>query len=455
MPQLPPFQKDRYDLLEHIGSGGMADVYVAQDKVLGRRIVLKHLKRHLGAQEKFVTMFLDEARTVAKLNHPNIISIYDLGIYEDDVFMAMEWLEGWDMRNVIEALDEMDDTIDIGVALKLLGDTCLGLQAAHTARTEDGIHLQLVHRDISPHNLFVTTDGVLKLLDFGIAKTALRRTRTAVGKLRGKFAYMSPEQLDGQHIDHRSDLFSLGIILHELVTGRTLFGGLSPNDTYRAVCKEPIPTPTRIDERVPEPVVRLTMRALERDPAGRFQSAEEMGDAIGQAMHALPKAPPSVTSYVNGLFGPDLKLNERTTVMSRERRLTGPIGRVDEDDILELSDEDSWVDDTNNEPIHLPPATVSEDASDVDIPPTRRPSQLDIAAPSEPEIPPPRGATEVLPEVGDSRSARRSSRVWLFILLGIVLTAAAVGGYSARRWLSMRKTKTPPKQEKPTAPPKR
>jgi hypothetical protein len=315
----------RYVIIKPVGSGGMADVYLARDTVLERKVVLKEVRRELANTGDYASMFLDEARVIASLNHPNIVRIYDVGLRDGLPFMALEWLEGWDLRMVEQELDTRHETLELGAVLRLVADAAHGLEAAHTARNDRGVPLRLVHRDVSPHNLFVTTSGVLKLLDFGIAKSSVQSEITGSRMIKGKFAYMAPEQIEGLPVDQRCDVFALGITLHELLAGQPLFGGQSLSDIHDAILLRPIPEPGKLNGNVPDDVVAITMHALEREPSRRFSSAGAMAEAIESSMqsHGLVKGPDDIAATINRVFdgsGPQVW----------ERRATIALGRLDE-----------------------------------------------------------------------------------------------------------------------------
>ena len=321
---------NRYTLLQHLASGGMADAYLARDNYLQRRVVVKRIKPSLDGQASFTDMLIDEARTMAALNHRNIVRIYDMGYQEDTPFLAMEWLEGWELRAIFQSARGQGQPIDLAVAIRIVIDTCRGLHQAHEASSYDGGPLCVVHRDITPHNLFVTTDGILKILDFGIAKSAIQQSETRKGELKGKFAYMSPEQVDGRPLDRRSDIFSLGVILHELLSGARLFGSLSAYDCLNAVVSAPIAPPARAGEILPEALVRSNMRALERAPKLRFATADAFGDALEEVARQVGKAAEEadVAAYLATLYAQSGPSDRRAPPVWR-RPPTAPVGALD------------------------------------------------------------------------------------------------------------------------------
>ena len=234
----------RYQLLKRIAGGGMGEVFLArQAGIQGfeKLLVIKTLLPHLTENQEFVEMFLDEARLAAKLSHPNLISIFDLGEVEGVFYIAMDYVHGEDLKRLWKQAYHAKRTIPTPIAARIVADAAAGLAYAHRLSAADGSPLNLVHRDVSPQNVMVTFDGVAKLVDFGVAKSQVQREQTRDTAVKGKLCYMSPEQCLGRSIDRRSDVFALGAVLYELISGRPLF--LRDNDgaTLRALLDEPVP----------------------------------------------------------------------------------------------------------------------------------------------------------------------------------------------------------------------
>jgi eukaryotic-like serine/threonine-protein kinase len=273
----------KYQLFASLGRGGMADVFlsVARGQMgFNKLAVIKRLRQALAEEPAFRNMFLDEARLAARLNHPNIVHTYEVGEQNGVYFIAMEYLEGQSLNKVLKEALRRNERIEPEVCARIIADALAGLHYAHTLADYDGRPLYIIHRDVSPHNVFVSYDGHTKLVDFGIAKAALSSTETEVGVLKGKVAYMSPEQAMGGRIDNRSDLFAMGIVLWELLARQRLMTGESAANTLHKLMNEPIP---RVSEAVPDLDPALDMivaRALEKDPNVRWQSAAEMRDAL-------------------------------------------------------------------------------------------------------------------------------------------------------------------------------
>src|ERR1043165_3645421 len=237
----------KFEILALLALGGTAEIYLARiggAAGFEKYVVVKCLHDHLADDPEFVKMFLDEARLAAYLDHSNIVQTMELGEYENRHFMAMEVLAGPSLARVVRRAGE----IPVPLVLNMVAQSCAGLHYAHE-RNANGKPLNIVHRDISPQNLVVSFEGVVKLVDFGIAKAELRETRTQSGTIKGKFAYMSPEQCVATNVDRRTDVFALGVIGHELLTGRRLFKKPSPYETYQAVidCNVPAPSSENVE----------------------------------------------------------------------------------------------------------------------------------------------------------------------------------------------------------------
>jgi len=292
-PQAPP-QKDRstssdplgvgktvgrYELIHRLGHGGMAAVFLG--RATGRAgfeklVAVKVIHPHLAAEPEFVEMFLDEARIAARLHHPHVVEIHDLGDDDGVFFMVMEYVEGETLASVLRQLRKQADRLPLSAVLQVVADACEGLAAAHDLTDADGHRMHLVHRDVSPHNLLVSMDGRVKVVDFGIAKATGRRSSTRTGQLRGKLAYMSPEQAGGGSIDHRTDLFALGAVLWELLAGERLFTAETESETLARVTACEVPDIRARRGDIPEGVAALVDRALARKPDARFATAQEM-----------------------------------------------------------------------------------------------------------------------------------------------------------------------------------
>jgi eukaryotic-like serine/threonine-protein kinase len=276
----------RYRIVDEIGVGGMASVHLARADGPGgfqKWVAIKRIHRHLAEDETFIRMFLDEARIAARISHPNVAQVFDLGKHRDTYWIAMEYLHGEPLREVMRAVEESGaPRMGPALAAKIIADAAEGLHAAHELRDKNGKLLNLVHRDVTPHNLFLTYDGAVKVVDFGIAKVTGRLSNTRAGTLKGKLAYMSPEQVRGASVDRRTDVFALGVVLWELTTGRRLFRMESDLETLERVQACVVPPPSTVVENYPVELEAIVMRALAKDLSKRFPTAREMSRTLQQ-----------------------------------------------------------------------------------------------------------------------------------------------------------------------------
>jgi hypothetical protein len=280
----------RYEVLARLASGGMAGVYVARAiGVAGfeRLFAIKVLHPHLAHEEEFISMFLDEARLAARIRHPNVVPTIDISDTPDAGFyLVMEYIEGDHLGALLQKAWKLGKRLPFSVTLRIIVDALEGLAAAHNLTDEAGRDLQLVHRDVSPHNIMVSTDGIARLTDFGVAKAEVRLSTTREGQFKGKLAYMAPEHASNGEADQRSDLFSMAIILWESLAGRRLFRAENHAATLNKICLEPIPLLSSADPSL-APFDDLLAKALARDPNDRFQSAEEFAEAVEEAAPLL------------------------------------------------------------------------------------------------------------------------------------------------------------------------
>jgi serine/threonine protein kinase len=269
----------RYQLLKRIAGGGMGEVFLArQSGIQGfeKLLVIKTLLPNLTEDNEFVSMFLDEARIAARLAHPNVVQIFDLGEEGEVYYIAMEYVHGEDVKRIWKQAYHKKEVIPVPLAARIIADAAAGLGYAHRLSDQDGKLLGVVHRDVSPQNILVTFDGGVKLIDFGVAKAAGRMTRTQTGALKGKYAYMSPEQVEGEELDQRSDIFALGIVLWEMVTGSRLFRADSDVATLKAVSRCDVVPPSEQNANVPPELDPIVMKALARDRDQRYPTAEDL-----------------------------------------------------------------------------------------------------------------------------------------------------------------------------------
>jgi len=303
----------RYTLVRRVGVGGMAEIWKAKaqgpagfEKVLAIKKVLPHLVE----DGEFIDMFVEEAKLVATLVHPNIVQVFDFGqVGKLDYFIAMEYVAGSNLAQVIRRLGERGSRFPLEVSLYVVLEACKGLGHAHGKEDLAGNNLGIVHRDVSPQNILVSFGGEVKVTDFGIAKVASALTRTAEGHVRGKLAYMSPEQANTRSVDNRSDLFSLCVVLYELCTGRRLFSGSSSSEIFAKVTGFKVPTDEDLS-KIPYEVRSIIKQGLEPDPEARFQDATEMEQALTNALgpDGIVQARHALASVVQRLFDDERKL---------------------------------------------------------------------------------------------------------------------------------------------------
>ncbi len=268
--------RGKYKLLASIGRGGMGEVYLAMSHgPVGFRklVVLKCMNASSADDNQLRKMFLDEAALAARLSHHNVVQTYEAGELDGAPYIAMEYLDGQPLSRLTQAAADMDPRLAAHIISEALG----GLHYAHQLKDFDGTPLAIVHRDLSPPNIFITYDGVVKVVDFGIAKTSLAsRTQTDTGILKGKISYMAPEQALHEEVDHRADIFSLGTVLWELVAGKRLFREVSPALTLKRLIQDEIPSPASVKPDLAPALIAIIMRALQRDPAARYANAQAM-----------------------------------------------------------------------------------------------------------------------------------------------------------------------------------
>jgi serine/threonine protein kinase len=339
----------RYTLLRRLASGGMGELFLAQpaDAPKGEQLLaVKTLLPAMADDPDVVIMFLDEARLAAQLHHPNICQISDLGQEDGVLFMALEFIHGEDLDRLQRALVKAGLKLPLPLAARLVADAARGLHFAHQLADANGKPVGFIHRDISPHNILVTFKGEVKIIDFGLAKAAGRATQSQSGSLKGKFAYMSPEMVTSERIDHRHDVFALGIVLWELVTGQRLFKAESEISTLALIARCEVAAPSTVNPSIPPALDEICLRALERDKVRRYQTADEVRAALEfyLASQAAPHATADVEAFLREVYrerleqeaksGPiwmtddTLALRRRTAIPPEQRRPPPPPRRT-------------------------------------------------------------------------------------------------------------------------------
>ncbi|MGE0789719.1 MAG: PEGA domain-containing protein [Sandaracinaceae bacterium] len=283
-----PIPFGKYVLLDRINVGGMAEVFKA--KAFGvegfeRQVAVKRILPSIAEDSEFITMFIDEAKIAVQLTHANIAQIFDLGRVQDSFFIAMEFVHGKDLRAIFDRARKRGETVPVPMACYTVMKVCEGLDYAHNKKDAAGRELNLVHRDVSPQNILISYDGETKIIDFGIAKAAGKAGKTQAGILKGKFGYMSPEQVRGLPLDRRSDIFAVGIVLYELLTGERLFVGESDFSTLEKVRNVEIMPPSTYNRRIPEELEQIVLKALAKDVDDRYQTAMDLHDDLQSFMY--------------------------------------------------------------------------------------------------------------------------------------------------------------------------
>ncbi len=276
----------RYSLLKRIASGGMGEIHLARltsTQGVERYFAIKLLLPQFAREARIVDMFVTEARIAARIQHPNVCQVYELGTEDNELFICMEFLQGVSVAKILTSHTPVAP-VPIGIAASIVEQACAGLQFAHELKDDEGNSLEVVHRDVSPGNLFLTSSGIAKILDFGVVKANDKAIKTQTGVLKGKMGYMSPEQITGTPIDHRSDIFSLGIVLFELLTNRRLFSRDTEFHILRAILEEPVEKLRNRRPDLPSELEDVVSKALSQDVNGRFSTMKEFGDALRAAM---------------------------------------------------------------------------------------------------------------------------------------------------------------------------
>lgn len=337
----------RYHLIKKLATGGMAEVFLARqqgERGFEKLVCLKRILPSFASDPDFVRMFVDEARIVADLRHPNVVSVFDAGQDEGSWFMVMEYLEGHDLASIVRQAHARAVEVPVPIALQVIADAARGLHAAHVKHDLAGRPMRIVHRDISPQNLFVTRHGLTKVLDFGVARAANRSSKTEVGVVKGKLGYVSPEQLESLELDGRSDLYSLGVVLWELLVLERLFARASDAEVLRAIIEGRVPKASSKRAGLPDGLDALVSKALALDRNERFATCEDFATALEDFLVELmtPTSPTRLTRWLEQLFSvesgpapsaPPAPREERTKtrkVKAVERKKEPPLERADD-----------------------------------------------------------------------------------------------------------------------------
>ena len=322
-----------FELQRRLGAGGMAEVFLANKRGAEgtfKQLVVKRILPKHSASRRFRHMFVEEAHLATRLNHPNIVQVYEFSHHGDDLLLSMEYVDGVDLGQLMSAARMKDERIPYWVSAFIVAEVAKGLHYAHERKDEGGLPLAIVHRDVSPHNVLLSLGGVVKIADFGIASANLFREE--VGVLKGKFAYMSPEQARGEAVDRRSDIYALGVVFYELLCGASPYGSLKDQALADAVRHGGIKSPVAVDPDIPPVLVALVMQALARKPEDRFQTAREFSSAVARALidHQRLIDSASVEETITALMGntptaqAPLELEQQTMAAVRRARTAHP-----------------------------------------------------------------------------------------------------------------------------------
>jgi len=473
----------RYKVLERIAAGGMAEVFRAESAGLEgfkKLVAIKRVLPHLSEKKQFIGMFLDEARVGAHLSHSNCVQVFDIGVGDNTYFIVMEFVDGSDLKGVIEHRRELKQPVPVEEACLITVRICEGLAYAHELTDGKGNSLHIVHRDMSPPNVLLTRHGEVKIVDFGLAKANSQLEKSEPGIIKGKFSYLSPEAAQGMSVDARTDVFAAGIILWEMLAGRRLFLGESDLETVRLVQKAEIPNLRDFNPRVQAELDKVIKKGLAADPAQRYQTAREFGRDLNQILFQIGRAVSSfdIAQLVLPIWRDRAQKKKKSPVDKRE-----VIGSWIEETLFEFSSLDAgdqggkstvgtvpvslggasfedvhnWGDEMSNEP----PAARARDVApmsyelgnlaaledDDDEPPPRPPSpnprpQTPAPRNPAPSFPPPvvaRAPTPLPgpaplsfvdkddPEVKSMRPRPKGSVVG--IVVAVVVAAAALGAW--------------------------
>jgi serine/threonine-protein kinase len=301
-----PLRLGPYELIERIATGGMAEVYLSRragPHGFQKVVAVKRILPQLAMDPDFVAMFIDEARVCARLAHPNIVQVFDFGEHDDELYMAMEYVDGTTAARLVRAAASRGEEVPLEAALYIALSVLRGLDYAHNARDDEGRPLDLVHRDVSPGNVLIDRSGAVKLTDFGIARAAEIERRTDAGQLKGKLGYMSPEQVVGKELDARSDLFTTAIVLAELVMLRPLFSGPNEIEVLMRIRDADLTVIDRAGSRVPDDVKTILMRAMARDRAHRYPTAAAFAEALEEVLRRrrLHVGPGKIANWIERL----------------------------------------------------------------------------------------------------------------------------------------------------------
>ena len=407
----------------------MATVYLARLGGVGgfqRFVAIKRLHPHLARDNEFIEMFLDEARLAARIHHPNVVPILEIGESPEGYYLVMEYIEGDTLGRILARSAQAQERVPTPIGVRMALDALAGLHAAHELKDDDGKPLDIVHRDVSPQNILVGVDGTARITDFGVARAASRLSTTRSGQLKGKLAYMSPEQAKARGtIDRRADVFAMGTVLWELLACKRLFKGDGDADTLNRVLNEPIPTLRSIAPHVPAALESVVMKALERDRDKRYATAAEFADSLERAARVVGTlaAPREVATYIEAVIGTEISQQREAVrawlARSEPSRNAAPKRESARPEPMS----ETKVEGTRRRDSSQPTSDSSVSSAVVEIPPEPTSKPSGVAA-----------ATGVLASETSAAPLpqKRRSRLWPAVVALLVLGAA--GGVIMTRW---------------------
>ncbi|HEX3761090.1 MAG TPA: serine/threonine-protein kinase [Kofleriaceae bacterium] len=385
-PGAAPARLGRYELLARLAAGGMGEIFLARlEGAAGfeKLFVIKRILPHLADDERFRAMLISEARIASMMTHANICQVYELGETDGQLYIAMEYLEGVTLLPLLRKRLKESSALDLGFVAGVIHQATDALHYAHDLRERGGDTLGIVHRDVTPTNLFLTDTGVVKVLDFGIAKVKDVSSNTQAGTVKGKYAYMSPEQLRGAVVDRRADVFALGVVVYEMLALRRLFQRKTDYLTFRAVLEQPIMDIRRYRPDCPDVLADALMRALDRDPAARFDTARQFGTAVLDAVSSVRRP------WTQGEIGDFVRAHFAAEIAQRSAQISAAVRAGADRHVMPLisrPDDDTTEVDGDTEEFGEASSEVSE--TPVDVRHLVRPSAHRIAV-DEPAEPPP------------------------------------------------------------------
>lgn len=394
-----------FEIVRKLARGGMAEIFLARTRGpqgFEKLVVLKKILPKYAGRQRFVQLFLDEAKLAASLDHPNIAQVYDIGTVDGSYFFTMEYLHGQDVRSILHRTWRTGERFPIEHAVQIARHVASALHFAHEKQRGDGTLLGIVHRDVSPSNIIVTYDGATKLLDFGVAKTTASTVKTRTGALKGKVAYMSPEQARGAPIDRRSDIFSLGIVLWEMVTTQRLYRGENDLATLQLIITHPPRPPTALRSDCPRELERIVLRALADDPDARYATAEQLVTDLDELAreHKLKSSSNALAATLGQLFSDELAAWREARAagvpladhLHDAGDMTTPVSESELIELIELDDEidDLEVDDVDDDELTEHAAPILEPLSVLGLDPLSSTTLEPLSATViEPSAPPP------------------------------------------------------------------